>query len=111
MTGSEIIQAYENILSLTEEMLIAARQEDWERLIERERECSRQVQKLAAAQVDTQLDPPFQQRKIEIIHKVLAGDAEIRGLAEPRMARLQTLVSGTHRERQLIAAYGPEASG
>jgi flagellar protein FliT len=111
VTGSEIIQAYENILSLTEEMLLAARESDWERLIERERECCRQVQTLASAQVDTRLDPPFQQRKIEIIHKVLAGDAEIRDLTEPRMARLQELLSGTRRERQLISAYGPGASG
>jgi flagellar protein FliT len=92
-------------------MLVAARQADWERLIERERECCRQVQTLAAAQVETRLDPPFQRRKIEIIHKVLAGDAEIRDLTEPRMARLQQLVSGTRQERRLISAYGSGPSG
>jgi flagellar protein FliT len=111
VTGAEIVQAYENILFLTEEMLEAARQSDWERLIERERECCRQVQALAAAQVDTRLEPPFHRRKLEIIHKVLAGDAEIRDLIEPRMARLQEMLSGNRRERQLINVYGPGASG
>jgi flagellar protein FliT len=106
MTSDEIIGTYEAILAVTSEMLESARSNDWDRLVEREIECRRLVERLAAAKAQAGLEPEARQRKVEIIRKVLADDAEIRNLTEPWMARLQHLIGSNRNERQLQATYG-----
>ncbi len=55
------------------------------------------------------LPPSAQERKIEIVRKVLADDAEIRDLTEPQLARLGKMLEGTRREQKVRSAYN--ASG
>lgn len=106
MQSHEIIATYESILTLTSQMLDAARQSDWDRLVEHEAKCKELVDRLRI-NPPAALEPEARKRKVEIIHRVLADDAEIRNLTEPWMARLQHLLSGTRQERKLRAAYGP----
>ncbi|MDP1604820.1 MAG: flagellar protein FliT [Legionella sp.] len=107
MTGDEIIQTYEAILAVTREMLEAAHQGNWELLAAREHACRELVEKLMSVRADGQLGPEARRRKVEIIRKVLADDAEIRNLTEPWLARLQHLLTSTGQERKLYSAYGP----
>lgn len=106
MTSSEMIKTYEGILAVTGQMLEAARSGDWDRLVEREAECRKLVERLMTAKVEAELEPAARKRKVEIIGKVIADDAEIRNLTEPWLARLQHLVTSTRQERRLNAAYG-----
>jgi flagellar protein FliT len=106
MNSSELIATYEAILQVTTQMLDAARAGDWDRLVDRERECRRLVDCVATTKAEIRLEPEARQRKVEIIRKVLADDAEIRNLAEPCMARLQHLIGSARQERDLHAAYG-----
>lgn len=106
MTSTEIIQTYESILAVTAEMLEAARNNDWDRLVEREQHCRDLVGRLMQAREPAPLDPASRKRKAQIIRQVLADDAAIRDLTQPWMARLQHLMTSTSQERRLNTAYG-----
>lgn len=106
MTPRDVIQTYEAILEVTARMLDAARNSDWDLLVEREHECRALVDKLVAARVEVELDDDARKRKAEIIRKVLSDDAAIRDLTQPWLARLQHMMTSAGRERQLHAAYG-----
>lgn len=107
MTSEEIIGTYENILAVTAQMLDAARDADWDLLVNREQECRQLVESLMDTrnENDIALEPQVRRRKVEIIRKVLADDAEICNLTEPWMQRLQHLLTSVGRERKLHAAY------
>jgi flagellar protein FliT len=107
MTSEEMIRTYEHILSVTAQMLDAARAADWDLLLKREQECRQLVQGLMTTRSDNEfvLEPQVRKRKVEIIRKVLADDAEIRNLTEPCMQRLQHLLTSVGHERRLHAAY------
>jgi flagellar protein FliT len=106
MTSAELIRTYESVLAVTGEMLEAARVEDWDRLVEREKRCRELVDTLMQLHGEAALDVDTRRRKAEIIRKVLADDAAIRDLTQPWLARLQHLMTSAGRERQLHAAYG-----
>jgi flagellar protein FliT len=107
MTNEQMIGTYESILAVTAQMLDAARAADWDRLVIREQECRELVENLMRSRIDndTVLEPRVRRRKVEIIRKVLADDAQIRILTEPWMQRLQHLLTSVGRERKLHAAY------
>ncbi|MBI3529275.1 MAG: flagellar protein FliT [Betaproteobacteria bacterium] len=112
MTSKEVIGTYENILAVTAQMLDAARAADWDLLVNREQECRKLVESLMNTrnENDIVLEPQVLGRKVEIIRKVLADDAEIRNLTEPWMQRLQHLLTSVGHERRLHAAYNAGAT-
>jgi len=101
--------SFEAIQTLTGEMLAAARAADWDRLAALERICRARADVLAAAEPPVTLSPGSRRRKIEIIHQVLADDAEIRRLAEPRLAELEQMLASLRNQRRLADGYGPES--
>jgi flagellar protein FliT len=103
--------AYEALLAFSAEMVQAARDQDWERLVALERQCRRLVDRLKAADGLELPGGAARARKAEIIRKVLAYDAEIRKITEPWIARLQSLLEGGLREKRLRQAYGLGDSG
>jgi flagellar protein FliT len=107
MTSEEMIGTYENILAVTAQMLDAARAADWDLLVKREQECRQLVESLMNTRSENEivLEAQVRKRKVEIIRKVLADDAEIRNLTEPWMQRLQHLLTSVGQERKLHAAY------
>jgi len=112
MDNAEMIGTYENILAVTAQMLDAARATDWDLLVKREQECRQLVESLLNSRSENEivLEPQFRKRKVEIIRKVLADDAEIRNLTEPWMQRLQHLLTSVGHERKLHVAYGAGAA-
>ena len=110
MNNAETLAAYHSISNITGDMAAAARAGEWDRLTILERRYSALVAKLGAAQ-PAPLTPEMRRHKIELIHKILADDAEIRNHAEPWMSRLQNLLGNTGMERRLRQAYDPEPGG
>ncbi len=106
MREAGVLELYEAILSVTAEMLAAARAADWEKLIEREHACRLLVEQLKQMAEHAPLDDAARRRKAEIIRKVLADDAAIRNLTEPELARLSSLLDAQRRDRGLREAYG-----
>jgi len=111
MDSSQIITTYETILAITGQMLEAARNDDWDRLVALEQDCKKLVERLIADNTGQPLSSQFQERKAEIIRKVLADDAEIRNITQPWMAQLQNILGSAGRERKLSQAYVSGSSG
>ena len=108
MTSLEALAAFEAISNLTGEMSKAARAGEWDRLALLECRCAAVVAGLKAA-------PPIkfplhmQRRKVELIQKILADDADIRKYTEPWMKTVQTFLGSgalgahVHQEQRRIA--------
>lgn len=105
MQDAKILEVYEAISSVAEEMLCAARNGDWELLVERERACRTMVDWLKNNADGVSLAPSSQARKVEIVRKYLADDAQIRDLTQPRLAWLGSMLRGNRRERDVRTAY------
>ena len=111
MDSQEIISLYETVADIVDQMLAAARAGDWDHLSELETHCARHVQTLRNDESPIALSGPIRERKVEIIHKILADDREIRNLTEPWMAQLSALMNSASAERKLSNAYGRNKAG
>lgn len=106
MNNHEVISLYETVAVITDQMLAAARQGDWDRLVELESRCASHVETLRASEPPVPLTGDSRVRKVQIIKKILADDREIRNLTEPWMVQLSRLIDSTGTERKLSRAYG-----
>jgi len=106
MNSQEVISLYETVAAITDQMLTAARNGNWNELIELESRCSRYVATLKSGEAPVVLTGVARERKVEMIRKILADDREIRNLTEPWMARLSQLIHNTGTRRKLNKAYG-----
>jgi flagellar protein FliT len=100
----QTMQHYESIGRMSASMLEAARSGDWDSLAEVQQNCAEAVDALRQLP-EPQLDAGQRQRKTEIIRKVLAEDAQVRDLTQPRMAELDLLLRGIQAQRNLGQAY------
>jgi flagellar protein FliT len=107
MDDTQTINTYEEILITTNKMLVAAQNSEWEELIGLEKECKSLTNKLVANNSGNMLSNELQQKKIEIIHQVLANDAQIRLITEPWMKQLQNMLNTAKHENNLQQAYQP----
>lgn len=105
MDGVQTIFTYKAILTVTEKMLKAAQANDWDELIVLERECKTLTQMLVSNPTQEQLSGGMQKKKIEIIHKILDRDAQIRTITEPWMTHLQNLLINANQKRKLDRLY------
>jgi flagellar protein FliT len=105
MNSEETLALYEAVSQITDQMLAAARQGDWDRLIALEEHCSHHVQTLQSGEPPEPMTGASRDRKVQIIHKILADDREIRDLAEPWMAQLAQMINSTRIERKVSNAY------
>lgn len=105
MDHNQIINTYEAILIITNKMLEAAENREWEKLIALEEECRKLTSKLVINNPNQELSDELLDKKIKIIHQVLANDAKIRSITEPWMANLQSMINTVGRRRNLQHAY------
>ena len=96
---------YESVEAASGEMLAAARRQDWDALAEAERRCAAVIAILKASDAQTRLDVQGRSRRVEIIRRVLARDAEIRRLVDPRMRELELMLCSAVTRRRVGDAY------
>lgn len=106
MNSNEVISLYETVAVITDQMLAAAREGDWDRLVELETRCASHVETLRQGEAPVPLTGESRLRKVQIINKILADDREIRNLTEPWMAQLSRMMNSAGTERKLSQAYG-----
>ena len=106
MTSQEVVAAYEAMVVLTEQMVQAATDSDWERLVLLEQQTAAWVRQLKESEAPLALVGASRERKLEAIRKMLDDDRKIRDLTLPWMARLSALINNTGAERRLAQAYG-----
>lgn len=111
MDGAEVISLYESIADLTDQMLAAARQEDWDLLSRLESDCAHIVNALKQSEANVSLSDDRRDRKVAILKKILEDDRDIRNLINPGLKKLSALIKNTSTERKLANAYGTNPRG
>ncbi|TAN52114.1 MAG: flagellar protein FliT [Methylococcaceae bacterium] len=106
MGDTQAIMNYESLSALTGRMRDAAAHGEWDALVGLERQCGRHVAAMKLADAATALDEPARQRKIQLIKKILADDADIRNRTEAWMAQLQRIMQSNRHEQRLQQTYG-----
>ena len=92
-----LIQYYEAIESASQEMLTAARDGNWDRVVKLEGACAVLISQLKHAAAERRLGTEEVQVKSRIMQRILLNDAEIRHLAEPWLEDLDNMMSGRTR--------------
>ncbi len=106
VAGYQVITNYESLSALTGQMREAAVQGEWDKLVSIEQQCSQQVAAMSPVDSSAKLDESARQRKIQLIRKILADDAEIRNHTEVWMEQLQRIMQSNRQEQRLQQAYG-----
>jgi len=99
-----VLEHYETLSSITGKMRDAAAQGEWDRLIELEEESRTHVAEMKTLDL-APMDEATRLRKVILIKKILADDAEIRNKTEPWMAELQRIMSNARSEDKLQKKY------
>jgi flagellar protein FliT len=87
-------------------MLSAAEAGEWDHLTALEQDCSALFAPLIAEPGgDEPRSPEYRQRKAQLLRRILAEDARIRALVEPRLEELSALLGANRRKQRLDHAY------
>jgi len=100
-----VIENYEQLSTIMGEMRAASAQEDWDRLVALEKQCGQHVAAMKAADEAAVLDEDLRLKKVALIRKILADDAEIRNKVDPWLVQIQRLLQSVRQERRLQQAY------
>lgn len=104
--GDDVLTAYERLAGLTGRMREAAAAEDWDTVMALEAECAGLYSSVLTADDSRVADRDYQQRKSELICRLLDDDAQIRGQISGELTRIWRLIHGRERVEQLSSAYG-----
>ncbi len=107
---SDIVALYREVERLTGNMLSAAHQQDWDRLVALEAGCASCVESIKGCTVPATLNEEARQQKVTLIKSILANDREIRKLTEPWMQRISHLLETANTECRVRHSYGGNES-
>lgn len=105
MNSQEIVAVYETMVVITDQMLLAATDNDWDRLALLEQQCAVHARQLKSSEPQP-LAGQERVRKVNAIRRMLDADRQIRDLTTPWMAQLSALIGNTKTERRVARAYG-----
>lgn len=97
MSNNLLMQYYEAIEQASADMLEAARQGDWDRVMRLEGACALLIAQLKHTATQTRMAREEVRAKSRIMQRILLNDAEIRHLADPWMEDLDHLLAGKSR--------------
>lgn len=100
-----VLDCYEAIAKASGRMLAAAQAADWDGLIAAEMECAGFINQVSALSKKAAISDEGNKRRMAIIHRVLADDAQIRNLVEPRLLKLEGFLHGRATGRRVQSAY------
>lgn len=106
VSASQVVMNYESLSAITSQMRDAAVQGEWDQLASLEQMCTRHVATMKSVDAVASLDEQSRQRKIQLIRKILADDAEIRNRTEAWMGQLQRIMKSGRHEQRLQQTYG-----
>jgi len=105
MNSQELISIYENVATITEQMVHAAEEHNWQLLATLEASCTAQVQVIKDNPEPVELAQEDYTKKVGVIKRILADDRKIRDITQPRMAQLGELMRRTSTQSKLARAY------
>ncbi len=106
MAYQNTMDVYDAIEVLSNQMLDAAKKEEWDALSDLESICAQHVQQLQYYQNVLPLSKDLQAQKKSSIQRILANDSQIRDLVSPKMASLSALIKSTRNGKKLSSTYG-----
>lgn len=89
-----LLQCYRAIERTSEQMLRAAREGQWDQVMDLESTCSLLIAQLRQVATDQALGREERQLKSRIMQRILRNDAQLRHLAEPWLDDLGELLEG-----------------
>lgn len=93
MQYDQVLTVYESVAEVTNQMLMAAKAQDWDRLGELENTCGNFVAQIQAYEEPEPMSGEAYTRKLSSIKLILANDREIRNLMAPWMMKLNAMLS------------------
>ena len=88
------LRYYEALETASKDMLDAARDGDWDRVVRLEAACALVIGKLRQIAHLNQLSENGRQSKLRILKSILANDAEIRRITETLPAQFESMLAG-----------------
>jgi flagellar protein FliT len=95
--SNSLLSYYEAIEQASADMLAAARDGNWDRVVKLEGACVLLISQLKHAAREKALAPDEAKLKSRIMQRILVNDAEIRSLAEPWLEDLDQMLQGRPR--------------
>lgn len=92
--GSRLLEHYEAVAAASQRMLAAARADRWDEVAEWEEHCLTLILALKEASASVSLELHEDERRVHLLRRILAADAEIRSRAEPWWAQLDDIYQG-----------------
>jgi flagellar protein FliT len=99
-----IIEDYQRLSNITEQMRNAAASGEWDNLIELEKRCSLEVEALKPHD-GVPTGESERKQKAALILKMLADDKAIRSYTEPWMRQLERIMQSARSEQRVQHAY------
>lgn len=90
----KLLSCYEAIATASGNMLEAARQADWDRLVKAESDCAALINEARDLRASCDCSAAGEVRRLTALRKVMADDAEIRALMQPWLGKLQLVLDG-----------------
>jgi flagellar protein FliT len=90
--SAAVLALYEQVLERTREMLDAAREGDWDGLVQREHERALLVERLKEHDPDPARDAATLERKREILMEIFRADEQIQTLTQDWMHELRDVL-------------------
>ena len=109
MNEEAVINLYENVKTITHEMLLAAQMKNWEEFYTLGRQCDQEVKTLNSYDEVAKLSGDLLDRKFELIQNILGTDRAIRKITEPWMNQLESLMKTNSASRKLEYTYNSGA--
>lgn len=102
---ARMLAHYQAVADTVARMLEAAREADWDALLEHERGCGQLIEQLRNGIEHAPLEGGAARRKAALIRQMLGHDAEIRRLTQPWLARVESLLRTDSNRRRVDDAY------
>lgn len=105
-TSVDLLKGYQQLMALSNRMLVLAQNAEWDELIAHEHTYVRLVENVAIDQ-DTSAFPAQLQYQIRpLLERVLDNESVILELLAARMEELRALVQTTAQQHKVASAYG-----
>lgn len=111
MQQAPVLDLYQDIATLTGEMVAAAQDGDWTVVLALGRQYVELVEQLRYLEPGSPLDEAARAQKYDLLVRILENDAAVRDLTMPQLARLGELLGRMKRQQSLLATYGGKATG
>jgi flagellar protein FliT len=107
---ADIISRYEAFVDLSGQVLTAARQADWDLVLDLDRKRNSLLSEIKAADAGVPPNPEHQIQKKRLVEQYLTLEAETRSLVEAWMADLRSAMHSNSQEQRLLKHYGAMAN-